>query len=647
MRNSLICVFVLMTAVGNLSAVAEDNAAGPSRAAGSPVKLDEDRFSFTLANDYVSARVDKRSGDLVSLKYHGLEMLGRASGHPFAYWAFVGAGSRLTSRGEAEVVLHPDANDGERAVVVCRFPFAPGNDGLPADVMIGYALGRGDSGVYTFTYWHHKPDYPGFSVAEARYVLKLNSNVLDYLTIDANRRRVMPTPYDWDHGVELNMKEVRRLTTGKYQGEVEHKYDYSAIQFDTPAYGWSSTQDQVGIWIVNPSIEYLSGGATKVELTGHLDVNPGGAPTLLNYWKGSHFGGSSLAVREGESWSKFVGPFLIYCNAAPGQDAMWKDALAKADAEARAWPYAWLAHPQYPLSRERGAVSGQIAVNDPLAPDERVSNMLVGLAPPDYTTAGFRQTRTTVDWQLDAKFYQFWTRADAQGRFTIPHVRPGTYTLHAIADGVLGEFSLPQIEVAAGQSRDLARLDWQPERRGRQLWEIGVPDRSAAEFRHGDHYWKWGLYNQYADEFPDDVAYVVGESDWRRDWNYCQPPRVVDGKVTGTTWSIAFDLPQAAAGKATLRLAIAGAEARRGIEVTVNGAVVGSTGPLPNTGVMHWDGIRGYWAQRSVAFDAALLTAGRNIIQLHAPAFSWHDGVLYDYLRLELDSAAGNDPRDP
>ena len=71
--------------------------------------------------------------------------------------------------------------------------------------------------------------------------------------------------------------------------------------------------------------------------------------------------------------------------------------------------------------------------------------------------------------------------------------------------------------------------------------------------------------------------------------------------------------------------------------MTVNDKDAGSTGALPGTGVMHRDGIRGYWFERSVAFDASLLKAGTNVIKLTNPARSWVDGVLYDYLRLELD----------
>src|SRR5204862_7322028 len=142
--------------------------------------------------------------------------------------------------------------------------------------------------------------------------------------------------------------------------------------------GWCSTKHHVGVWLINPSIEYLAGGPTKVELTGHLDVNPGGLPTLLNMWHGSHYGGSSLAVAEQEAWAKVIGPFLLYCNSAADHDRLWQDALARADAERRAWPYDWVADPLYPPASGRGTVTGRLTVSDPLAPRLDVRNLQVG-----------------------------------------------------------------------------------------------------------------------------------------------------------------------------------------------------------------------------------------------------------------------------
>jgi hypothetical protein len=80
--------------------------------------------------------------------------------------------------------------------------------------------------------------------------------------------------------------------------------------------------------------------------------------------------------------------------------------------------------------------------------------------------------------------------------------------------------------------------------------------------------------------------------------------------------------------------------ANRRAEVTVNDAAIGGTGPLPDTGVMRRDGIRDYWCERSVAFDATTLKKGANEIELKVQATNWVQGFLHDYLRLELNEAA-------
>ncbi len=604
-----------------------------------PVTLTADSSTYTLANGIVTARINKRSGDLTSLKYASLEMLAGGSGHPYGYWSHSPAdGSQPTNR----ATIDPTANGGARAEVSIKGLYLGRNLGngpggsAAADIEIRYALGRGDSGVYTYSVFTHRPEYPNTSVGEARFGTKLNPEVFDYMTIDAKRRKLMPRPEDWDQGTQLNMKEVRRLNTGIYAGQVEHKYDYSAIQFDIPAFGWSSTRNRISLWFINPTIEYLSGGATKVELTGHLDNNAGAAPTLLNYWRGSHYGSSSCVITQGEAWTKVIGPFLIYCNTGPNPEAMWKDALAQANKEAAAWPYSWVEGVDYPHKDQRGTVTGRIVLKDSQAPGVAMSNLLVGLAHPDYSTRGGRGGSPVVDWQLDAKYYEFWARGNVQGGFAIPHVRPGTYTLHAIADGVLGEFARTNITVTAGQSLNLGDLNWQPVRHGRQLWDIGVANRSAEEFRHGDHYWQWGLYNDYPKEFPNDVNFIIGKSDYHKDWNYAQVPR---SRTNGTAWSVSFDLPAAPHGKATLRVGIAAASVRGGIQVGVNEQPAGGTGPLLDTATIRRDGIRGYWTERDVGFDAALLKAGTNTVKLSIPPGDPASGVEYDYVRLELDES--------
>lgn len=671
-----------------------------------PVTVHEDHDSFTLANGLVTARIEKLTGDLVSLKYQGLELMATGPGSTGGYWSSVGR-ARAGSRNVASVRVDPASNEGALAEVSCRMVNDPAKPGAPIDMDIRYALGRGEHWVYTYAVWDHRPGYPAFSVGEARYCLKLNPRVFDYLTIDADRHRLMPTGEDWDKGAPTNLKEARLMTTGIHKGEVEHKYDYSAVFSETPAYGWSSTRDNIGLWIINPSLEYIGGGPTKAELTGHLDVNPHGLPTLLNMWLGSHYGGTAFAVGASESWTKFIGPFLIYCNATgpkptveESQMALWHEALTRAATEQKRWPYAWLADPNYPPAWQRGTVSGQIVLNDRFSPGATMSNVWVGLTAPDYTPplsgfidAGRRWPGTNgvaraaftnrsdnlnfspsglsggfdrngfpqqQDWQRDAKYYQFWVRADARGRFSIPNVRPGDYWLRAIADGVLGEFVMTNVVVNAGFQTGVGSLEWQPVRYGKTVWQIGVPDRTAREFRHGDHYWQWGLYYKYVDEFPNDVNFVIGRSNWRTDWNYVQPPRISrrtnvgmvseedeaadaeamrhnpSGGVQSSVWSIRFEMTNAPAGRATLRLAFCGTHRGCDVEVLVNGRSVGATGILPSTSAMQRDGIRAYWIERPVAFDATLLKPGENVIQLKSHANSWSQGVMYDCVRLEL-----------
>jgi rhamnogalacturonan endolyase len=699
-------------------------------ATGDVVTLQQNDNSFVLANGLVNVTVSKRSGDLTSLKYKGLEMLDATGGHQSAYWSHNAAGSPKV----LAVTIDPATNGGERAEVSVkgisggkRLGSGPGGSVI-ADVEIRFTLGRGDSGVYTYSIFSHPTNYPATSVGEARFCAKLNDSVFDWMTVDAQRNMEMITTYDWNHGTQLNMKEVRRMNSGADQGQVEHKYDYSANQFDVRAWGWSSTAHHVGLWFVNPSVEYLSGGPTKYELSSHRDatfnVNSRTAPappTLLNYWRGSHYGGSICNVAATEAWTKVIGPFLIYCNDGADHDGLWHDALAKAQTEAAAWPYDWVAGVDYPHQAERATVTGQLVLSDPLVPNARMSNILAGLSAPDYAppipartrggggfggfglggggedetnpafagnnpnrfaggnytnrAAGFAHGRGTngfarfgtngigrrrfgggggagfglprlVDWQDDAKNYEFWVRADAAGNFIIPNVRAGTYTLHAIADGVLGDFSRSNVVVTPGSTLPLGTVTWQPVRHGRQLWDIGVPNRDASEFFKGDDYFHWGWYVEYPKLFPNDVNYVIGQSDYRKDWFFEQVPHNEDmsntngnGHGRSTTWSIAFKLPDAPKGKATLRLAICGV-GTRSIAVTVNDQPAGHVTDLTYNATINRDGIGGYWKEHDVVFDASMMKAGDNSLKLTIPEGGLTSGIIYDYIRLELEEAA-------
>ncbi len=695
------------------------------------VTVSESGSTFTLDNGIVTAQVAKRSGDLLSLKYKGLEMLDAGSQRQAGYW------SHNTARGQQEirVTIDPKTNDGERGEVSIKgtangnqMGSGPGGS-IIADIEIRYALARGDSALYTYSILSHPTNYPGTSLGEARFCLKLNDSVFDWMTVDSNRNMEMITTYDWNHGTVMNMKEARLMNSGAYKGQVEHKYDYSANQFTVRTWGWQSSARQVGLWFINPSVEYLSGGPTKFELSAHRDatftdsLTAPAPPTLLNYWRSSHYGGAMCNIGATDSWTKVVGPFLIYCNSGINHDAAWQDALAREKTETAAWPFNWVAGVDYPHKNERSTVSGQIVLKDPDAPRLVLSNLLVGVTAPDYTPAtiargggggfgfggggeddtnsvnstpgrtnqnfsggfgtnsfaggtnrfgggtnrvgrarrggggggaggfggggfAFRGPRV-VEWQNDAKNYEFWVHGDAKGKFTIPNVRPGVYTLHALADGVLGELAVSNLTITAGQPLNHGRLNWQPVRYGKQLWDIGIPNRNASEFFGGDDYFHWGWYLKYPKLFPNDVNFVIGKSDFHKDWFFEQLPHNEDlsntngqGRGRDTTWTVAFNLSGAPQGKATLRLAICGVSARD-LTATVNDQPIGHVTNLVYNATINRDGISGSWIERDLAFDASLMKAGDNNLKLTLPGGGLANGIMYDYVRLELDEPSG------
>ena len=695
-------------------------------ASDAPVTVVATDDTFTLANGIVTANISRHSGNLTSLVYQGHQML-QEGNRQAGYWSHNAARGRQ----ETGITIDPKVNDGARAEISIKgisdggqMGSGPGGS-VVADIEIRYALGRGDAGIYTYSIFSHPTNYPATSVGEARFCVKLNE-MLDWMTVDSHRNLKMISTDDWNHGTPMNMKEARRMNTGIYQGQVEHKYDYSANQFDVRAWGWSSTTEHVGLWFVNPSVEYLSGGPTKFELSSHRDatfttsLTAAAPPTLLNYWRGSHYGGSLCNVGQGEAWTKVIGPFLIYCNTGSTPDAMWHDALAKAGTEASAWPFEWVAGVDYPHKSERATVSGRIVLYDPLMPALQISNVFVGLSAPDYAPpanprgrgafgggfgpAGGGEDETNylrditantngetgmamnptnrpaygsygnmaggtgtnqfgrrrfgtrggrgggggglpriVEWQNDAKNYEFWVRADAQGNFSIPNVRPGHYTLHAIADGVLGDFSQTNVTVGSGSELNLGTVNWQPVRYGRQLWDVGIPNRNASEFLKGDDYFHWGWYLEYPKLFPNDVNFTIGQSDFHKDWFLEQVPHnenpdntTGSGQGRSTTWSINFNLPAAVRGKATLRLAICGIGSRN-LAVTLNDQSIGRVNGLIYNATINRDGIGGYWGEHDLTFDATLMKAGPNVLKLTVPAGGLMNGIMYDYLRLELD----------
>lgn len=264
------------------------------RAADPPVTVAENDRTYTLDNGIVRAMIAKESGDLVSVRYKNLEMLATFLGadgkpdltrdlpgenlnglnrgmtdHQYFFWSHDAMGARATQAENPtlkKITIDPKTNGGERAEVSIKGvskgrpmgtgPGAQQGGNFIADIEIRFTLGRGDSGVYTSCNFEHPGDYEATTITEARCCAKL-ADFFDWLSIadDSFHNKSYPAS----------------LVEGD-------KYIYTTNQFKNPAFGWSSTTKNVGLFFINPSHEYMSGGPTKIEFLGHRDTRQIAAP---------------------------------------------------------------------------------------------------------------------------------------------------------------------------------------------------------------------------------------------------------------------------------------------------------------------------------------------------------------------------------
>jgi hypothetical protein len=597
--------------------------------------------TVTLNNTIVSVQITKATGAISTFNYNGANILtGGFSGGQF-YWSWNMPNYQNPANCTYTLTADPATNGNDYAEVKLHMTWDGTASTAAMDVDIYYSLKKNVSGLYATAKLSHPAAYPANPGGEFR-MASYPGATYDWLNVDADRSRLMPNLADHTAAVAVPgaPAEVVRLTSGPFANTYECKYDYSADFGDINTWGWTSTTNNTGLWMTAPSKEYYPGGPMKRELMCHA------SPVLLNMVGGTHYiTGLETDVAAGETWSKIYGPFLIYCNkvasGTPNANAaLWNDAKAQALAEQAQWPYNWLTEPDYVKANGRGTVTGTLVVSDAGATPS-AANVWVGVAATPVAS-------NTTDFQFWSKNYQFWVKTDANGNFTIPDVLPGTYNLYAFGPSAIGYMTRTNyVTVTAGATAALGTVTWTPGRQAPTIWEIGTPDRTSKEFKHGTDYWvqgsypdpNWANFMRYKDEFPNEVNYTIGTSNPATDWNYVQPYNIVGtAQTVAPEWKVNFSLATAPTASSTASIYVAAASFFAGpLIVKVNGTNI----TTPSTGISFPNSsnatIRmanhGTFSDLRFNFPASLLVAGANQITFTNRRVA--GDIQYDYLRLE------------
>ncbi len=562
--------------------------------------------NIVLDNGIVSATIGKSNARLLSIKHKGSELLGNGG---VGYLQVV-VNKKFSSPSEATFsIIAKDDN-------LIDVAYSWQVDSL--EMVYHYVMTSDDSGIFSYATIEYDPSKaPTAQLEQINYCLRTDKDIFTRLYADDERIFDMPTPEQLEAGKTLSPPEATLLANG----EVDHKYRFSKYMKDTDVHGWAGKGK--GHWMISPTNEYVNGGPTSQELTVHQTTK---TPVTLRMLHAAHYGSgvTNLDAKDG-NWRKLYGPWFVYLNEGDNQQ-VWADAKAQFSKQAKVWPYSWVKDSLNVPAAKRTTVTGKINISDGSNPD----GALIVLAQPT-------DDSPDTNWQRQGKDYIFWAEAEEDGSFKINDVRPGKYTLYASVSGVLDEFVLDGVEVEASSAKKLGNLDWKPKTFGKLIWQIGIPDRTAAEFKHGDDFRQWGLWLEYPKDFPEGVDFTVGKSKEKTDWNYAQWCVQNDkGGYDTSPWKINFNLDEIDGEQAVLTIAIA--SARGELSVTVNGTKVFEN-QLIEGGAAHREGIQGFYYEEIIKFDASILnTKSINTIVLEQTKPGLFESIMYDCIRLEIGS---------
>ncbi len=621
-----------------------------------------------LDNGIIRAIVSP-TGNVLSIRYlkPGLSGTPAANGVEMVSQTASSSDGGFGNHTEIYYYWYPDGTTGtayqsttgtaDRLELVYNRPYTPAIHKLPMDVELHYTLGRGETTLYIYAALGHPASYPQADLQFIQMIWPIAHNTTDFLCenlyIDDTvklglslngtqlRRNLLEPTYGdiknavWVPGLP---GEINQLTSGPFTGQLTGKYSYNITHNTYKTWGRASDINDVGEWVVAGSQEYGNNGPTRREyihgwgLMYHMPIS-------------NHYSNRTVSIPAAQPWTKIIGPWGLYFNGLPTGAEAWTDAKAQGDAEQAAWPYSWVTHPDYQPQAQRAALTGQLVLTDPLRPGVSAAGAWVGLAAPD------SGENSSDNWQFQADRNQYWVRADATGNFTIPDIQTtstfgGTenYQLYVYSagetpgTGAVGEFRLGQHTFTPGENKSLGTIPLTVDHPGGSLvWEIGIPDRSAAEFRHGDEYAKPALWLQYGSEYANPHEYDVASSNWGKNFNFSHTCDYVG--ATPWKWNLNFNLNEVIPGTYWLTIAYASADSVQILRINDNTTFAAFTPPNARPGASSFlrQAVQTKYSYVRVPIPASRLRVGANTISLDHEVHTNHTtaGFMYDYLSLE------------
>ena len=198
----------------------------------------------------------------------------------------------------------------------------------------------------------------------------------------------------------------------------------------------------------------------------------------------------------------------------------------------------------------------------------------------------------------------------------------------------------------SASTTNLGNINWNiPRSNGKLIFEIGVPNRTAEEYKFGDFdYCEGFVENKFATTFTNPLEYNVEDKNWATALPYVQSAYFnTDGTRSLWDWNMNFNLTGTIPtfGNAKLTIAYASSDHAQNW-IFVNGTRVTPTSLYypPNSGGNAFLRQSNHAKYGLATFDIpySKLKAGKNILKLQMPSTSsGSNHIMYDYISLEGD----------